>query len=119
MAVGSVESSRSWGVVLVVDLAGVGASVVVVQWRRVSGSMVSATTAAVASSSMEGREALARMVPAAGVLPVLSASVLGLALVSSSVPVPVLDFGVARVVTVVAGARCRLRSLWPVGVPGP
>ena len=77
------------------------------------------TTAAVASSSMEGKVALTQKVSAAGVLLVLSASVLGLALVLVPVPVPVLDFGVARVVTVVAGARCRLRSLWPVGVPVP
>ena len=119
VAVGAAVAFRSWVVAVVVVLVGIGPSVVDGHWRRVCGSVVSATTAAVASSSMEGREALARMVPAAGVLPVLSASVLGLALVSSSVPVPVLDFGVARVVTVVAGARCRLRSLWPVGVPVP
>ena len=50
---------------------------------------------------------------------VLSASVLGLALVPVSVPVPELDFGVARVVTVVAGVRFRLRSLRPAGASVP
>ena len=59
--------------------------------------------------------ALTRKVSAAGVLLVLSASVLGLALVLVPVPVPVPDFGVARVVTVVAGVRFRSRSLRPAG----
>ena len=81
--------------------------------------MVRATTAAVASSSMEGREAVTRTVSAVGMLLVLSASVLGLALVLVSVSVPVLDFGVVRVVTVVAGVRCQLRSLRPAGVSVP
>ena len=119
MAVGLAGASRPWGVVLVAGLAGVGASVVVVQLRRVDGSVVRATTAAVASSSMAGKMALTRTVSAVGMLLVLSASVLGLALVLVSVPVPVLDFGVARVVTVVAGVRCQLRSLRPAGASVP
>ena len=119
MAVGSVEASRPWGVVLVAGLAGVGASVVVVQLRRVDGSVVRATTAAVASSSMAGKVALARTVAAVGVLLALLASVLGLALVLVPVPVPVPDFGVARVVTVVAGVLRRSRFLWPVGASVP
>ena len=119
MAVGSAEASRTCGVVLVVDLAGVGASVVVVQWRRVCGSLVRATTAVVASSSMEGKVALTRKVSAAGVLLVLSALVLGLALVLALVPVPVLGFGVALVVTVVAGVLRRSRFLRPVDASVP
>ena len=120
VAVGSVgRASRPWVVVVAAVLAGVGALAVGVHWRRVCGSVVRATTAAVASSSMEGKEALARTVAAAGVLLVLSASVLGLALVPLSVPVPVLDFGAARVVAVVAGVRRRLRSLRPAGASVP
>ena len=81
--------------------------------------MARATTAAVASSSMEGKVALARTVAAVGVLLVLLASVLGLALVLVSVPVPVLDFGAACAVTVVAGVCSRSRSLRPVGASVP
>ena len=119
VAVGAAVASRSWVVAVVVVLAGIGPSVVDGHWRLACGSVVRATTAAVASSSMEGREALARTVSAVGVLLVLSASVLGLALVLVPVPVPVLDFGVVRVVTVVAGVRCRLRSLRPAGASVP
>jgi hypothetical protein len=64
---------------------------------------------------MAGRVALARTVAAVGLLLALSALVLGLALVPLSVPVPVLDFGVARVVTVVAGVLRRSWFLRPVG----
>ena len=81
--------------------------------------MVRATTAAVASSSMEGREAVTRTVSAVGMLLVLSASVLGLALVLVSVSVPVLDFGVVRVVAVVAGVRCQPRFLRSAGASAP
>ena len=81
--------------------------------------MARPTTAAVASSSMVGKVALARTVAAVGVLLALLASVLGLALVLVPVPVPVPDFGVARVVTVVAGVRFRLRSLRPAGASVP
>ena len=81
--------------------------------------MVRATTAAVASSSMEGKVALTRAVSAAGVLLVPSASVLGLALVLVPVSVPVPDVGVARVVTVVAGVLRRLQFLRPVGASVP
>ena len=72
------------------------------------------TTAAVASSSMEGKVASAQKVSAAGVLLVLSASVLGLVTVLALVPVPVLGFGVALVVTVVASVLRRSRFLRPV-----
>jgi len=68
---------------------------------------------------MEGKVALARTVAAVGVLLVLLASVLGLALVLVSVPVPVLDFGAAFAVTVVAGVCSRSRSLRPVGASVP
>ena len=68
---------------------------------------------------MEGETALARTVAAVGVPLVLLASVLGLALVLVPVLVPVLDFGVACAVTVVAGVRSRSRSLRPVGAPVP
>ena len=119
MAVGLAEASRTCGVVLVVGLAGVGASVAVVQWRRVRGSVARSTTAVVASSSMEGKVALTRKVSAAGVLLVLSASVLGLAMVLALVPVPVLGFGVALVVTVVAGVLRRSRFLRPVDASVP
>ena len=81
VAVGSVEASRLWAVARVVDLAGVGASAVVVHWRRVRGSVARPTTAAVAPSSMAGKVALARTVVAVGLLLALLASVLGLALV--------------------------------------
>ena len=119
VAVGAAAAFRSWVVAVVVVIVGIGTLVVDGHWRRVCGSLVSATTAAVASSSMEGRGALARTVPAGGVLLVLSASVLGLALVLVPVLVPVPDFGVARVVTVVAGVLRRSRFLRPVGASVP
>ena len=119
VAVGSAGASRLWAVALAVVLVGIGPSVVVVHWRRVRGSVARPTTAAVASSSMAGKVALARTVAAAGVLLALLASVLGLALVLVPVPVPVLDFGVARVVTVVAGVLRRSRFLRPVGASVP
>ena len=70
---------------------------------------------------MAGKVALARTVAAAGLLLALLASVPGLALVlvPVPVPVPVPDFGVARVVTVVAGVLRRSRFLWPVGASVP
>ena len=119
VAVGSAGASRLWAVALAVVLVGVGLPVVDGRWRRVRGSVARSTTAAVASSSMEGKVALTRKVSAAGVLLVLSASVLGLALVLAPVPVPVLGFGVARVVTVVAGVLRRSRFLRPVDASVP
>ena len=88
-------------------------------WRRVRGSVVRPTTAVVAPSSMVGKVALPRAVAAVGLLLVLLASVAWLALVLVSVPVPVPGFGVARVVTVVAGVRCRLPSLRPADASVP
>ena len=119
VAVGAVGASRPWAVALAVVLVGIGPSVVDGHWRRVRGSVARSTTAVVASSSMEGKVALARTVAAVGVLLALLASVLGLALVLVPVPVPVLDFGVVRIVTVVAGVRFRLRSLRPAGASVP
>ena len=81
--------------------------------------MARPTTAAVASSSMVGKVALARTVAAVGLLLALLASVAWLALVLVPVPVPVLGFGVARIVTVVAGVRCQSRSRRPVGSSVP
>ena len=115
-AAGSAEASR---LLLVVVLVGIEPSAVGVYWRLVRGSVARSTTAAVASSSMEGKVALARTAAAVGVLLALLASVLGLALVLVPVPVPVLDFGVARVVTVVAGVRCQSPSLRPAGASVP
>ena len=63
--------------------------------------------------------ALTRKASASGVLLVSSALVLGLALLLASVSVPVPGFGVARVVTVVAGVRCRLPSLRPADASVP
>ena len=119
VAVGAVGASRPCAVALAVVLVGIGPSVVDGHWCRVRGSVARSTTAAVASSSMEGKVALARTAAAVEVLLALLASVLGLALVLVPVPVPVLDFGVARVVTVVAGVRFRLRSLRPAGASVP
>ena len=81
--------------------------------------MARPSTAAIASSSMEGKVALTRTVSAAGALLVLSALVLGLALVLAPVPVPVLGFGVALVVTAVAGVLRRSRFLRPVDASVP
>ena len=66
VAVGSAGASRPWAVALVVVLVGVGPPVVGGHWRRVRGSVVRPTTAAVASSSMEGKVALARTVCGGG-----------------------------------------------------
>ena len=118
-AVGAVVASQPCLVVVVVVLAGVGALAVDGQWRRVCGSVARSTTAAGASSSMEGKVALVHTVAAVGVLLALLASALGLAPVLVLVPVPVLDFGAACFVTVVAGVRSRSRSLRPVGAPVP
>ena len=115
MAVGAVGASRPWAVALVVVLVGIGPPGVDGHWRRVRGSVVCPTTAAVASSSMAGKVALARTVAAVGLLLALSASVLGLAMVSVPVPVTVPGFGVARVATVVAGVLRRSRFLRSVG----
>ena len=68
---------------------------------------------------MVGKVALPRTVAAVGLLLALLASVAWLAPVLVSVPVPVSGFGVARVVTVVAGVRCRLPSLRPAGASVP
>ena len=119
VAVGAAVASRPWVVVVAVVLAGVGALAVDGQWRRVCGSVARSTTAAGASSSMEGKVALVRTVAAVGVLLVLLASALGLALVLVPVLVTVLGFGAACFVTVVAGARSRSRSLRPVGASVP
>ena len=119
MAVGAVVASRSWLVAVAAVLVGVGTLAVDGQWRRACGSAARSTTAAGASSFMEGKATLARAVAAVGVPLVLLASVLGLALVLVPVLVPVLDFGVACAVTVVAGVRSRSRSLRPVGAPVP
>jgi len=119
VAVGAVGASRLWAVARAVVLVGVGLPVVDGRWRRVRGSVARSTTAAVASSSMEGKVALTQKVSAAGVLLVLSASVLGLAMVLALVPVPVLGFGVALVVTVVAGVLRRSRFLRPVDASVP
>ena len=118
-AVGLAEASRLWAVARAVVLVGIGLPVVDGRWRRVRGSVARPTTAAVASSSMEGKVALTRKVSAAGVPLVPSALVLGLALVLASVPVPVLGFGVAPVVTVVAGVLRRSRFLRPVDASVP
>ena len=118
-AVGLAGASRLWAVARAVVLVGVGLPVVDGRWRRVRGSVARSTTAAVASSSMEGKVASAQKVSAAGVLLVLSASVLGLAMVLALVPVPVLGFGVALVVTVVAGVLRRSRFLRPVDASVP
>ena len=115
-AAGSAGASRLWAVVLAVVLVEIWPSVVVVHWHRVCGSVACPTTAAVASSSMAGRVVLARTVAAAGLLLALLASVPGLAPVLVPVPVPVLDVGVARVVTVAAGVLRRSRFLRPVDV---
>ena len=119
VAVGLAGASRLWACARAVVLVGIGLPVVDGHWRRVRGSVARPTTAAVASSSMVGKVALARTVAAVGLLLALLASVAWLALVLVPVPVPVSDFGVARVVTVVAGVRCRLRSLRPVGASVP
>ena len=66
-AAGSAGASRPLRVALVVVLVDVGTSAADGQWRRVCGSVACSTTAAVASSSMEGMAALARMVAAVGV----------------------------------------------------
>ena len=100
---------------LVVVLVGIGPSAVDGHWRRVCGSVVRSTTAAVALSSTEGKAALARTAAAVGVSLVLLASALGLALVLVPVLVSVVDFGAACVAIVVAGVRFRSRSLRPVG----
>ena len=118
-AAGLVGASRLWGFARVVVLVGIGPLVVDGHWRRVRGSVARPTTAAVASSSMEGKVALTRNVSAAGALLVLSALVLGLALVLALVPVPVLGFGVALVVTVVAGVLRRSRFLRPADASVP
>jgi len=68
---------------------------------------------------MAGRVVLARTVAAAGLLLALFASVPGLAPVLVPVPVPVLDVGVARVVTVAAGVLRRSRFLRPVCASAP
>jgi len=119
LAVGLAGASRLWAVARAVVLVGIGLPVVDGRWRRVRGSVARPTTAAAASSSMEGKVALTRKVSAAGVLLVLSASVLGLAMVLALVPVPVPGFGVALVVTVVAGVLRRSRFLRPVDASVP
>ena len=119
VAVGLAGASRLWAVALAVVLVGIGPPVVDGHWRRVRGSVARPTTAAVASSSMVGKVALARTVAAVGLLLALLASVAWLALVLVPVPVPVPDFGVARVVTVVAGVLRRSRFLRPVGASVP
>ena len=54
-AVGLAGASRLWAVARAVVLVGVGLPVVDGRWRRVRGSVARSTTAAVASSSMEGK----------------------------------------------------------------
>ena len=115
-AAGSAGASRLWVVVLAAVLVGIGLPVGDGRWRRVRGSVARPTTAAAASSSMEGKVALTRKASASGVLLVSSALVLGLALLLASVSVPVPGFGVARVVTVAAGVLRRSRFLRPVDV---
>ena len=67
MAVGAAEAPRLWPVAFAVVPVGVGASAVDRLRRRVRGSVACSTTAADASSSMEGMVALVRVVAAAGV----------------------------------------------------
>ena len=119
VVVGAVVAPQPCLVVVVVVLVGIGPSAVGVDWRRARGSVARSTTAAVASSSMEGKVALARMVAAVEVLLAMLASVLGLALVLVPVPMPVLGFGAAFAVTVAAGVRSRSLSLRPVGASVP
>ena len=119
VAVSAAVASLPWIVAVAVVLAGIGPSAVDEHWRRVCGSVACSTTAAIASSSMEGMAAPARMVAVVGMPLVLLASALGLALVLVPVLVMVLGFGAACVVTVVAGVRSRSCSLLPVGASVP
>ena len=65
-AVGLAGASRLWAVARAVVLVGVGLPVGDGRWRRVRGSVARPTTAAAASSSMEGKVALTRKASAAG-----------------------------------------------------